>query len=671
MGALFLTISFAIVVNIGVCRHFPWIYKDGNDYKGIITDIINRLASENNLKIKYLYKSESELFERLKNAKLDIIVGPVEEGRILGFKSSKQILFEDWPILYKRKDNPITIIGLSDLNNATIAVQDSLYLYTLKKRVEKSNITMNFKVVNDSSEAIKLLENGKVDFALINSDITLSSTYYHISQTIFQPFPIKIGFIFSNNLPKEIMNEFDSGLFKMKNRKDSFYYRTVAKYDLYHKEIKVNLLPWWIPYLYITLGLSLSSLLIATVWLQIKAKNKVKKLKQMNSQIEKQTDNLQKSKKELEQLNIELEESYKSINSYAQSLDELYNIFSAMINENIDIEEMSERILSMVVQSIPEADAGSISIIKNGKWYFLATVGHDKDLLNSIDLPAKYFLMPKKTILIKNIKNEDLKIMPKEIYEPFSKAVLPIKESLLAPIKIGIDVRGNLALDILQNSNHSFSNETYKSINSFSSLLSSFLSFYSYTRIQNEFQRELVFTILHVLDIHDPYTEGHSEFVADYSANLAKLMGFDEDFQSRIYWAGILHDIGKIGIPKRILSKNGPLTKEEWEKIKEHPLLGYKIVTSSERLKDIADIIKYHHERYDGKGYPEGLSGEEIPIGARIMAVVDSWEAMTTDRVYKKALNFEDALNELIKKMGTQFDPEVVRFFLKLLHREI
>lgn len=132
-------------------------------------------------------------------------------------------------------------------------------------------------------------------------------------------------------------------------------------------------------------------------------------------------------------------------------------------------------------------------------------------------------------------------------------------------------------------------------------------------------------------------------------------------------YVGQLHDIGKIAIDQSILLKPGPLTKIELDEIQRHPDVGYKILKSSKETTSIAEYVLYHHERYDGKGYPSGLKGEEIPLLSRIIAVADSFNAMVSDRCYRKPMSVEDAINELIANKGTQFDPEIVDVAVKVL----
>ncbi|MBI2846054.1 MAG: HD-GYP domain-containing protein [Chloroflexi bacterium] len=169
------------------------------------------------------------------------------------------------------------------------------------------------------------------------------------------------------------------------------------------------------------------------------------------------------------------------------------------------------------------------------------------------------------------------------------------------------------------------------------------------------------------LDLRDHETEGHAMRVAHRAVELAKILGVSPEELRTIEYGGLLHDVGKIGIPDNVLLKPGPLTAGEWAVIKKHPELGYRIVSEIKFLNGAAEIVRAHHERYDGQGYPLGLKGKEIPLGARIFSVVDTYDAMTSDRPYRKALSHEEAISEIAENAGTQFDPQVVEAFLRLV----
>lgn len=172
-------------------------------------------------------------------------------------------------------------------------------------------------------------------------------------------------------------------------------------------------------------------------------------------------------------------------------------------------------------------------------------------------------------------------------------------------------------------------------------------------------------SIAFALDAKDKYTHGHSMRVTLYSLALAKKLNLQDDLLEEIETAGLLHDIGKIAIPEKILLKPGKLTAEEFEIIKSHPELGEKLVKSVEKLRLISNWLKHHHERFDGKGYPDGLAGDDIPISARIIALADTYDAMTSDRAYRNALSHEEAIDEIKRCSGTQFDPVLANIFIE------
>lgn len=166
------------------------------------------------------------------------------------------------------------------------------------------------------------------------------------------------------------------------------------------------------------------------------------------------------------------------------------------------------------------------------------------------------------------------------------------------------------------------------------------------------------------IDAKDPYTRGHSDRVKRMSLAIAKKMGFSEERMEGLEYGALLHDIGKIGIKDEILQKEGPLNGIEYEYIKEHPLIGVKIVEGVEFFKDKIPIIRHHHEHYDGRGYPDGLAGEAIPLEARIISVPDAFDAMTSVRPHRGVMPLQDVLTELKNCKGKQFDPKVLDIFL-------
>ena len=172
-------------------------------------------------------------------------------------------------------------------------------------------------------------------------------------------------------------------------------------------------------------------------------------------------------------------------------------------------------------------------------------------------------------------------------------------------------------------------------------------------------------TLAFIVEAKDSSTREHLERTHDYARALARVVT-GNDAGAELAYGFLLHDVGKVGIPESILCKPGPLTDEEYEVMKTHPLIGVQIVAPIAFLGSAVEVIRCHHERWDGKGYPDGLAEEDIPLGARIFSVCDTFDAMTSDRPYRRALSFDYAVEEIDRCGGTQFDPTVVEAFTKM-----
>lgn len=169
--------------------------------------------------------------------------------------------------------------------------------------------------------------------------------------------------------------------------------------------------------------------------------------------------------------------------------------------------------------------------------------------------------------------------------------------------------------------------------------------------------------IMEALDAKDSYTSGRSKRITSYSVLIAKQMGLSAIDTGKVELAGMLHDIGMIGVSDDILYKIDALTQEEYDEIKKHITYSVKILEDIKQLKDVVEIIKYHHEKYDGTGYPHGIRGDEIPLGARIIAISDAFDRLVSDRAYRSSADFDNALNKIKEGANTQFDPIVVKAF--------
>jgi HD-GYP domain-containing protein (c-di-GMP phosphodiesterase class II) len=178
-----------------------------------------------------------------------------------------------------------------------------------------------------------------------------------------------------------------------------------------------------------------------------------------------------------------------------------------------------------------------------------------------------------------------------------------------------------------------------------------------------------LFAFVETIEARDPYTKQHSTRVCSYAMAIAKNMGCSQEEIDELNVSGNLHDIGKIGIPDKILLKPGRLTDEEYEFIKKHPIIGSNIIAHVGMWTAELKIIKHHHERWDGEGYPDGLKATEVPLLSRILAVADTFDALTSDRSYRNRMSDEVAAGIVEQNAGSQFDPDIVKVFLELFHQ--
>jgi HD-GYP domain-containing protein (c-di-GMP phosphodiesterase class II) len=189
------------------------------------------------------------------------------------------------------------------------------------------------------------------------------------------------------------------------------------------------------------------------------------------------------------------------------------------------------------------------------------------------------------------------------------------------------------------------------------------------SNLKLELENDYIFSMLNIsLKNKDNITKNHASRIKNYIFKIAKIFDLDQLFIKKLLYLADMHDLGKLVIPDNILLKPGPLNSEEWEIMKKHPELGYKIASSFAELEFIAEGILYHHESWDGNGYPAGLRADTIPLESRIISVIDAYDAMTSDRPYQKAISKEEAVAELKNNAGTQFDPGLIDIFSNIFY---
>lgn len=393
-------------------------------------------------------------------------------------------------------------------------------------------------------------------------------------------------------------------------------------------------------------------------------------------------------------LKLQEEKLSKSYNKLKQSRDQLESTYLDLIDKNIENERLLNNIEKLIdlmsslhmsngnnlnnflaellytaLEIVDVADYGSVYIFnENDCIEYIETVGHNLKELNQIEIEGEPFRHNNKEVeIVDNILDENKKYMSEYIVQRIKDASLPIKQSIPVTLKEGNNVFGGICIDIARGSDKEFSKDDKRLITSFKNLANTFFKLERYNRLNSQFNKELVGSLLNFLNQYDIYTNNHSENVAELSLKIADRLGLSKEEKNNTYWTGMLHDMGKLIIPAHILNKKGPLTKEEYDVIKEHPTLCYNALKDSDFLKDIAQYVLYHHESWDGSGYPAGLKEDEIPLISRIIAAADAWDAMRSERAYRSSLSKEEAKREIIINKGLQFDPEIAELLLEII----
>ncbi|BDU51095.1 HD-GYP domain-containing protein [Haliovirga abyssi] len=372
---------------------------------------------------------------------------------------------------------------------------------------------------------------------------------------------------------------------------------------------------------------------------------------------------------ELAAMNDTLKESYDIVEETNEKMEQLLSVSSSLIEKAVNKDtDFLSFILHTALKLIPEADYGTVYLIKDGFVHYIDAVGHNKKLLNKIHIDQKYFQYGNSSIeIVENILDQDVSFFPKDLFEKIKLASKPIKTTLAYKFKVNDEIVGGMSIDISKNSIKHFSPSSTNIVKAIGSFSTAFFAIIKYINQKEVFRKDIVFSMINLLEIHETYMKGHSQQVADLSLKIAAKMGLDEKTLDEIYWASLVHDIGKIIIPSEILNKKSKLTDEEFEIIKKHTNYAYQVLNKSEFLGNIAKIVLHHHERIDGTGYPEGLHGNNIPLASKIIAVADAWDAMTHERSYKPALSKDKAITEIINNKNRQFDSDIADILIKII----
>ena len=332
--------------------------------------------------------------------------------------------------------------------------------------------------------------------------------------------------------------------------------------------------------------------------------------------------------------------------------------------EKVDPANFLANLLSAAINIIPEADHGFAFRLSHGHKSIISQSGHDDLIVGSkFDL---FIMSPKNEVVITdNIKAHLLAHVKGSDYFKIRENLKSSHESLLILCEYEEEIVAGMVLGIDASKELHYSKQSLRIAGFLKDIT---VAFYNYLHLAEEREdtyKDIILSSLKILSLHNAYTKDHSTGVANLSREIALCMDFNHKEADTIYWAGLVHDIGKILISDDILDKGGKLTDEEFEIIKRHTVLGYETFKESPNLTDISTYIFHHHEKWDGSGYPYGLSKNNIPLHSRILSVADVFDALTHDRPYRKAIPAAEALAYIKENAGTQFDPDICNIFIR------
>lgn len=336
----------------------------------------------------------------------------------------------------------------------------------------------------------------------------------------------------------------------------------------------------------------------------------------------------------------------------------------------LDLNKITRVVLSDIAQTLHIQHAAIfIKQDSDNNFHLLAEEGTPKlpAPIVGFDHPVVTWMVQENRILSKNA----LDVSP--IFRSLWKGELDYLNQFPAELFIPLNTRGELVGFIIAGPKRSTASYSHDEEVILSTLANQTAVVIENARLYEDLEAtfvQTVVTLTNAIDMRDTYTSDHSQRIAEWAAEIARELGCSRQDVQSIYWGGLLHDVGKIAIPDSILRKPGKLEEHEWDIIRRHTLLGAQLVSPIKKLANVAPIIQYSHERFDGSGYPYGLKGEEIPLGARIIGIVDSYSAMRDERSYKQPISHEEAVAELKRNSGILFDPELLTIFLRVIDRD-
>ncbi|MEN3008511.1 HD domain-containing phosphohydrolase [Pseudothermotoga sp.] len=627
--------SFSITVRVGIYNNPPQVFLSNGQPAGLYIEVLEKIAKENGWKLDYVFSTFPEHLENLKNGKIDVLVSiayTYERAQIYDYNNETLLL--NWGVLCV--DEKFSYRDITDLAGKTIAISKSdVYGQAFIKELRRYSVEVELIEVSDYPDVLQAVKEKRAVGGIV-SRIYAAQNYekfnVKITGTIFSPVELRFAFPKDSPLNKTLIPAIDKALEVLKSDERA-YSALLARYLGMEKQV----VPRWLAIAFLVVGISAVGFASWTMSLRTLVRLRTKQLTKANEELQQLHEEALAQNQEISALNEQLQSTFTQLEDAVKKFTDMIWLLSN-VSADAPREEFYERFL-LATQKL---SSNSCVVLLQGDVCLSVEDDSIKKVLlsRSVDVPEG----------ISQVSEELSRIAGKHFDRAFC-----------------INIDDEMKLVFLYADKFQIEPDLAKGL---ASVLSLYTRLKKHEEMLISLSEGIAQAFLKTLEFHEQYTAKHSETVKSYAFKMARKLNLDENETRLISCAAMIHDMGKLAIPKTILNKPEKLSPDEFELVKQHPVVAAEIVKHIKGLEDLATIIRHHHERWDGTGYPDGLAGEDIPLGARIICIADAFEAMTSDRPYRKAMSVEEAVSELLSNAGKQFDPQLVKIFLEILSEE-
>lgn len=634
----FCSLCLALTVRVGIYDNPPQVFLSDGRPAGLYIEVLESVAKDKGWKLEYVFGTFPEQLENLKAGRIDLLVSIAyteERAKIYDYNSEALLL--NWGVLCVHEK--FDYRDITDLSGKTVAISrgdvyGEAFLEAFLKELKQYQVPVEVLEVPDYPDVFRAIEDNRA-IAGVVSRIYAVQNYtkfdVKITGTVFSPVELRFAFPKGSALNAVLIEGIDQYLRKLKADHEA-YNSLIARYLGMERKV----VPTWVKTLMLVSGIGLMVFSFWALSLRVLVRLRTQQLVKTNEDLMRLNEELIAQQQEVSALNDQLERTYAQLED---SVKRFGNIVSFLSSASPELTR--EEFYTMFLKTVQRFHSGvSVALIEKEDCYLLE---HDSLKKTKLERTSN-----DETIVETVNRTFDMNFQRGHCY--FSKdgetALLFLCNGTLAET-----IEEDLARALC-------------------SVLNIYVKLKKHEETLTTLSEGIAKAFLKALEFHESYTAKHSETVRDYALKIAGKLKLSEKETQILSCAALIHDLGKLAVPSSILNKPGKLSAEELQIVRQHAVVAAKILEQISGLEEIARIVRHHHERWDGKGYPDGLRGEEIPLGARIICIADAFEAMTSDRPYRKAMSIEEAVNELLNNAGTQFDPNLVKIFVEVLKEE-